>query len=53
MFTTCYIETLSDALRISRSLVEGMGRMLMPAISALFPLAGSIKFVQITGIIGK
>jgi len=40
---------------ISRAAIEGLGGMLMPAISTVVPLAGSLKFVQSAafGIIGK
>jgi len=40
---------------LSRSVVEGLGGMFMPAISTIVPIAGSIKFIQRAafGIIGK
>jgi len=40
---------------LSRNIVEGFGGMLMPAISTIVPLIGSIKFVQraALGIVGK
>jgi hypothetical protein len=34
---------------LSRRIAEGLGGMLMPAISAIVPLAGSIKFIQKAG----
>jgi hypothetical protein len=40
---------------LSRRIAEGLGGMFMPAISAIVPLAGSIKFIQKAGfrILGK
>jgi len=34
---------------LSRSVVEGLGGMFMPAISTIAPIAGSLKFVQRAG----
>jgi len=40
---------------LSRNIVENLGGMMMPAISTIVPLVGSIKFVQraVLGIVGK
>jgi len=40
---------------LSRRIVEGLGGMFMPTISALVPIAGSLKFIQRAGfgILGK
>jgi geranylgeranyl reductase len=41
--------------KLSRNIVEGFGGMMMPAISTIVPLVGSMKFVQgaALGILGK
>jgi len=40
---------------LSRAYIEGLGGMLMPAISTIVPVAGSLKFLQRAafGILGK
>jgi len=34
---------------LSRRIVEGLGGMMMPAISTIVPIAGSLKFIQRAG----